>query len=109
MPHDLRQTGHQVATSIADDARMETRDETNIIEAIGLTKRFGKRGEIEALAGLDLRARTGSVTAVLGPNGAGKTTFIRAVATLLRPDSGSLHVAGVDAVQRVVALAKEAA
>ena len=49
------ETGHQVATSVAEDAGMDDHsDTTNIIEAIGLTKRFGKRGEIEALAGLDL-------------------------------------------------------
>ena len=41
-----------------------------------------------ALDGLDLVAEPGQVTAVLGPNGAGKTTFVRAVATLLRPDGG---------------------
>ena len=68
-----------MATSLAEDVGMDTSDVTNIIEATGLTKRFGKRGEIEALAGLDLRARTGSVTAVLGPNGAGKSTLVRAV------------------------------
>ena len=34
--------------------------------------------------------------AVLGPNGAGKTTFVRAVATLLRLDGGTLRVAGHD-------------
>ena len=39
------------------------------------------------------------MTAVLGPNGAGKTTFVKAVATLLRPDAGTLHVAGIDAVR----------
>ena len=33
---------------------------------------------------------------MLGPNGAGKTTFVRIVATLLRPDGGTLHVAGHD-------------
>ena len=60
-----------------------------IIEAEGLVKRFGK---VPALAGLDLVARSGQVTAVLGPNGAGKTTFIRAVATLIRPDGGRLRV-----------------
>ena len=65
-----------------------------IIEAEELVKRFGK---VEALAGLDLVACSGQVTAVLGPNGAGKTTFVRAVATLLRPDAGTLRVAGVDA------------
>lgn len=66
---------------------------TPVIEACGLTKRFAK---ITALDGLDLVAERGQVFAVLGPNGAGKTTFVRAVATLLRPDSGSLYVCGHD-------------
>ena len=69
---------------------------TPIIEARGLTKRFG---EVEALAGLDLVAEPGQVVAVLGPNGAGKTTFVSTVATLLRPDGGTLHVGGVDVVR----------
>ena len=79
-----------------------------IIEARGLTKRFG---ETQALAGLDLVAESGRVTALLGPNGAGKTTFISAVATLLRPDAGELRVAGIDAlahpkqVRQVIGLA----
>lgn len=64
-----------------------------IIEAHGLTKRFG---EVEALAGFDLVAESGRVTALLGPNGAGKTTFVSAVATLVRPDAGELRVAGID-------------
>jgi ABC-2 type transport system ATP-binding protein len=63
------------------------------LEAQGLQKRFGKT---VALAGLDLVAEPGRVTAVLGPNGAGKTTFVRAVATLLRLDGGRLTVAGHD-------------
>ena len=81
---------------------------SNIIEAQGLTKVFGAT---RALDGLDLIAESGRVTALLGPNGAGKTTFISAVATLLRPDSGSLRVAGIDvaadpkAVRRVIGLA----
>jgi ABC-2 type transport system ATP-binding protein len=81
---------------------------TPIVEARGLTKRFGK---VEALAGLDLVAQSGHVTALLGPNGAGKTTFISAVATLLRPDGGELRVAGIDVtsepqrVRRVIGLA----
>jgi ABC-2 type transport system ATP-binding protein len=68
-------------------------------------------GKVEALAGLDLVAHGGQVTAVLGPNGAGKTTFIRAVATLIRPDAGRLHVTGIDVarhpgrVRRVIGLA----
>lgn len=67
------------------------------IEARGLEKRFGK---VVALDGLDLVAQAGRVSAVLGPNGAGKTTFVRAVATLLRPDGGSLVVAGHDVLRQ---------
>jgi len=66
-----------------------------IVEAVGLTKHFG---EVKALDGLDLYAERGKVLAVLGPNGAGKTTFIRSVATLLVPTSGTLKVAGIDVV-----------
>src|SRR6266540_1028977 len=85
---------------------------TPIVEARGLTKRFGK---VEALTGLDLVAESGQVTALLGPNGAGKTTFVRVVATLLRPDGGELRVAGIDAgseprrVRQVIGLAGQSA
>jgi ABC-2 type transport system ATP-binding protein len=81
---------------------------TPIIEARGLTKRFGK---VHALAGLDLVAHSGKVVAVLGPNGAGKTTFVNTVATLLRPDGGTLCVGGIDVarhpelVRRIIGLA----
>jgi ABC-2 type transport system ATP-binding protein len=70
---------------------------TPILEARGLIKRYGKT---EALAGLDLVVNPGRVVALLGPNGAGKTTFVRAVATLLRPDAGTLHVDGIDALRK---------
>jgi ABC-2 type transport system ATP-binding protein len=79
-----------------------------IVEAEGLTKRYG---EVEALAGLDLVAPAGKVLALLGPNGAGKTTFVRTIATLTRPDAGSLRVGGIDVarhpdrVRRVIGLA----
>lgn len=85
---------------------------TPIVEARGLTKRFGK---VEALAGLDLIAESGQVTAVLGPNGAGKTTFISAVATLLRLDGGELRIAGIDPaseprlVRQIIGLAGQSA
>src|SRR5215469_8302862 len=81
---------------------------TAMIEARGLVKRYGKT---RALDGLDLFADGGQVVAVLGPNGAGKTTFVRAIATLLRLDEGSLQVVGHDvgrdpqAVRRAIGLA----
>jgi ABC-2 type transport system ATP-binding protein len=68
----------------------------NMIEAEGLTKRFGPT---QALAGLDLAAAAGSVLGVLGPNGAGKTTAVRILATLALPDAGRARVAGHDVVR----------
>jgi oleandomycin transport system ATP-binding protein len=67
----------------------------NIIEATGLRKRFGTT---QALDGVDLAARQGSVLGVLGPNGAGKTTAVRILATLQQPDAGSARVGGYDVV-----------
>jgi ATPase subunit of ABC transporter with duplicated ATPase domains len=57
---------------------------TNAIEAQGLTKRFG---DTQALAGVHLAAREGTVLGVLGPYGAGRTTAVRVPATLLQPDA----------------------
>ncbi|MEV7286839.1 ATP-binding cassette domain-containing protein [Streptomyces sp. NPDC093252] len=53
-------------------------------------------GDKHALDGLDLTVGRGTVHGVLGPNGAGKTTLVRILATLLRPDSGRITVAGYD-------------
>ncbi len=53
-------------------------------------------GEVRALDGVSLDVQPGIVYGLLGPNGAGKTTLIRVLATLLRPQSGSAEVAGVD-------------
>ena len=65
------------------------------IQAEGLRKRFG---DTQALDGVDLVARRGTVLGVLGPNGAGKTTAVRILATLLKPDAGTAHVGGFDVV-----------
>ncbi|HTU86279.1 MAG TPA: ATP-binding cassette domain-containing protein [Solirubrobacteraceae bacterium] len=71
-------------------------NERPVIEAIGLTKRFG---EFTAVEDLDLNVQTGTVVSLLGPNGAGKTTTVRMLATLLAPDAGSARVAGYDVVR----------
>ncbi|UFS93306.1 ATP-binding cassette domain-containing protein [Nocardia huaxiensis] len=59
-------------------------------------KRYGSRA---ALDGFDLAVPEGMVYGLLGPNGAGKTTAVRMLATLTRPDSGRIEVAGFDAVR----------
>src|SRR3546814_7073759 len=75
-----------------------------IIEATDLHKHYG---EVHALDGLNLTADSGRLTALLGPNGAGKTTFISAVATLLKPTSGSLSVPGTDVAANPKAVRSE--
>lgn len=74
---------------------------TMTIEARGLVKHFDGT---TALDGVDLDAPAGSILGVLGPNGSGKTTTVRILATLLRPDAGSVTVAGYDALRDPVSV-----
>src|SRR6201991_4198740 len=67
----------------------------------GLEKSYGS---VRALCGVDFAAPTGSILGLLGPNGAGKTTAVRILSTLLKPDSGSARVAGLDVVKDADAL-----
>ncbi len=71
-----------------------------MIELQHLSKRYGggRSAPIQALDDLNLSVPAGSLYGLLGPNGAGKTTALRILATLLAPDSGSVRVAGLDAL-----------
>ncbi len=64
-----------------------------MIEAFRLTKSFGPR---VALHGIDLSIDRGDLVTLIGPNGAGKTTLLRILATLARPTSGRVRIAGMD-------------
>jgi ABC-2 type transport system ATP-binding protein len=66
------------------------------IHISGLRKAYGAKAVLDDV---DLTVRAGTVTALLGPNGAGKTTTVHILATLVRPDAGSLTVAGCDVVR----------
>ena len=68
------------------------------VEAKHLIKTY-RNGEVKALNDLSLDVEEGTVLGVLGPNGAGKTTTVRILATLLKPDSGSATVAGIDFIK----------
>jgi len=70
--------------------------DTHVIETAALRRTFGKQGEIEAVAGVDLRVGAGSIFGFLGPNGAGKTTTLRILSTLLPPSDGEARVMGYD-------------
>ncbi len=71
------------------------------IEARGLTKTYTPRGAepVHALDGLDLVVPQGTVTALLGPNGAGKTTTVKVLTTLIRPDSGTATIDGINVIE----------
>ena len=63
-----------------------------MIEARGLTKRFGN---LRVLDGVDLVVPRGQITAIIGPNGSGKTTFNKSILGLVRPDGGELLFDGI--------------
>jgi heme exporter protein A len=62
-----------------------------LIIARSLSKQFGP---LWALRSIDLDIRPGEFTTIVGPNGAGKTTLLRILATLSRPTSGQVSIAG---------------
>lgn len=66
------------------------------VRATGPKKNYGAT---EALKGVDITVRTGTVLGLLGPNGAGKTTAVRILTTLLKPNAGEAEVAGVDVLK----------
>lgn len=55
---------------------------------------------IDAVCNISFTCHPGRVFALLGPNGAGKTTTLRLIATMLKPSSGTIQVAGFDTVQQ---------
>lgn len=67
----------------------------------GLTKSYGR---IQALRGVELEVKRSEIFGFLGPNGAGKTTTIRCLLDLIRPDSGTLRVLGIDPQKDPVAV-----
>jgi ABC-2 type transport system ATP-binding protein len=69
-----------------------SRGET-VIEARGLTRRFG---EVVAVDGVDLAVERGEVFGCLGPNGSGKSTLMRMLLGLLAPSEGTARVLGCE-------------
>lgn len=64
-----------------------------VIQASNLTKYYGK---IPAVDHLDFAVKKAEVFGFLGPNGAGKTTTIRMLTGILKPDHGSVTIAGIN-------------
>jgi ABC-2 type transport system ATP-binding protein len=64
-----------------------------LIEATGLTRRYGSR---TAVADLNLTLRRGEILGLLGPNGAGKSTTMKMLTGNLAPSAGSVRINGID-------------
>jgi len=67
-----------------------------VIEVKNVSKQFGR---LKALDDLSFTVERGQVYGLIGPNGAGKTTVMRILVTLLRADSGSAFIDGIDVMK----------
>lgn len=77
---------------------------TNLSKEFTLTRKQRKELNTEesiakAVDKISFDCKPGSVFSLLGPNGAGKTTTLRMLATIYTPTSGSIEIAGIDAIK----------
>jgi ABC-2 type transport system ATP-binding protein len=75
-----------------------------LIQAMGLTKRYGPRTVVDDL---DLEVQRGEIYGLLGPNGAGKTTTILMLLGLSEPDDGQARVVGLDPTRHALAVKRQ--
>lgn len=66
---------------------------SRVVEVRGLAKSYGG---LRAVDDVSFDVESGEAVCLLGPNASGKTTTLRCVAGLLRPDSGSVRICGID-------------
>jgi sodium transport system ATP-binding protein len=75
----------------------------NVSKVFAVTKQVKKElgvttNSVKAVDNISFECKPGRIFSLLGPNGAGKTTLLRLIATILKPSSGSINVAGFDTV-----------
>jgi ABC-2 type transport system ATP-binding protein len=80
-------------SKLADSMTARRRERKAVIEAHGLTKRFG---DFTAAQDISFEIPPGEIFGLLGPNGAGKSTTFRMLCGLLKPSEGEGRVAGFD-------------
>lgn len=81
------------ADVLAAPVENATESATPALALRGVVKEFGNTRAVDAI---DLTIPAGSFFGLVGPNGAGKTTTLSMIAGLLRPDSGTIEVCGID-------------
>ena len=72
------------------------------IETLQLIKRYPgqKKEDRPAIDLIDLTVESGQLYGLVGPDGAGKTTILRILSTVIKPTSGSAHLAGFDVIKQ---------
>ena len=71
-----------------------------MIKTDGLSKYYGKGGEIKAVDEFNLEVYEGETFGLLGPNGAGKTTVVRLLNGIIKPTSGTAIVKEFDILEQ---------
>ena len=74
------------------------------VKLSGVSKRYG---DVTAVDYLDLEVRRGEVFGLLGPNGSGKSTTLKLILGLVKPDSGSVNVLGINVEDDPVAVKRK--
>lgn len=72
------------------------RNPFTVLRCDGVSKSYDGAAPVTVLDGVDLHLRTGDVAVLLGPSGSGKSTLLSIIGGMLKPDAGSVRVAGVD-------------
>ena len=85
---------------------MKSTEQSSVITVTKLSKNFA---EYQAVDNISFTVKQGEILALLGPNGAGKTTTINCILGFLKPDSGSVNIAGINPTKDVVAARKQLA
>ncbi len=74
------------------------------VKLAGVSKRYS---DVTAVDYLDLDVKKGEILGLLGPNGSGKTTTLKMILGLVKADSGSINVLGVDVADNPLAVKRQ--
>ena len=77
------------------------------LSGVKLTSVSKRYGDITAVDYLDLEVKKGEIFGLLGPNGSGKSTTLKMILGLVKPDSGSVNVLGINVEDDPVAVKRK--
>ena len=77
------------------------------LPSVKLTSVSKRYGDVTAVAHLDLEVKRGEILGLLGPNGSGKSTTLKMILGLVKPDSGSVNVLGINVEDDPVAVKRK--